>query len=55
MIHDLQPWVRPVEPDDEYEAGDRVLHHGYMYESEVNSNIWEPGAEGSDGLWVEVE
>ena len=37
-----------------YMAGDRVAHGGKTWESTIDGNVWEPGAQGSEGLWREA-
>lgn len=43
------PWVQP-DSTNAYKTGDKVTHNGKTWESEVNGNVWEPGAYG----WREV-
>lgn len=31
-----------------------VPEHGKTWESLVDGNVWEPGAQGSESLWKEV-
>lgn len=47
-------WVQP-DSTNPYAKGDRVTHGGKTWESLVDSNVWEPGATGSESLWKEVE
>ena len=49
-----QPWVQPEGAHDAYQTGDRVTHQGQTWESTINDNVWEPGAAGTEGLWVAV-
>lgn len=46
-------WVQP-ESTNPYNKGDRVTHNGKTWESLVDGNVWEPGAQGSESLWQEV-
>ena len=46
-------WEQP-DSTNPYAKGDRVLHNGKIWESLVDSNVWEPGATGSEALWKEV-
>ena len=46
-------WVQP-ESTNPYSKGDRVTHNGKTWESLVDGNVWEPGAQGSESLWQEV-
>ena len=48
------PWEQP-QSTNPYKKGDRVTHKGYMWESLVDSNVWEPGAVGSESLWKKIE
>lgn len=46
-------WAQP-ESTNPYNKGDRVTHNGKTWESLVDGNVWEPGAQGSESLWKEV-
>lgn len=46
-------WVQP-ESTNPYSKGDRVTHNGKTWESLIDGNVWEPGAQGSESLWQEV-
>ena len=46
-------WVQPGSTNP-YMTGDRVTHNGKTWESLVDNNVWEPGAQGSEALWQEV-
>lgn len=48
------PWEQPQSTNG-YKKGDRVMHNGKTWESLVDSNVWEPGAVGSESLWKEVK
>lgn len=48
------PWEQPNSTNP-YKKGDRVTHKGYTWESLVDSNVWEPGAVGSESLWKKVQ
>lgn len=47
------PWEQP-QSTNPYKKGDRVTHKGKTWESLVDSNVWEPGAIGSESLWKEI-
>ena len=47
-------WVQP-DSTNPYMKGDKVTHNGSTWESLVDGNIWEPGAVGTESLWVVVE
>lgn len=48
------PWEQP-QSTNPYKKGDRVTHNGKTWESLVDSNVWEPGAVGSESLWKKVQ
>lgn len=50
----ITEWVQP-DSTNPYKKGDKVVHNGITYESLVDGNIWEPGAVGTETLWVVVE
>lgn len=47
-------WEQP-DSTNGYSKGDRVTHNGKTWSSLVDSNVWEPGAIGTDSVWVEVK
>lgn len=49
-----EEWVQPTGAQDAYAKGDKVKHNGKVWESDVDSNVWEPGAAGTETLWHEV-
>lgn len=46
-------WERPGATNP-YMAGDKVTHGGKTWESTIDGNVWEPVAQGSEGLWREA-
>ena len=46
-------WAQPGSTNP-YMTGDRVAHNGKTWESLIDNNVWEPGAQGSEALWQEV-
>lgn len=46
-------WAQPGSTNP-YQTGDRVTHNGKMWESLIDGNVWEPGAQGSEALWQKV-
>ena len=44
-------WIQPTGAHDAYNKGDKVSHNGKHWISDVDANIWEPGAYG----WSEAE
>lgn len=48
--NEFPDWVQP-DSTNPYSKGDRVMHNGKKWESLIDANVWEPGAEGTDSLW----
>lgn len=46
-------WVQP-DSTNPYMAGDQVTHNGETWESLIDNNVWDPGAQGSEVLWQKV-
>lgn len=46
-------WQQPASTNP-YKKGDKVIHNGKTWESLIDGNVWEPGAQGSETLWKEV-
>ena len=49
----IPAWEQP-ESTNGYDKGDKVIHGGKTWESLVDNNIWEPGAEGPESIWQKV-
>lgn len=49
----LPAWEQP-DSTNPYMKGDKVLHNEKIWESQIDNNVWEPGAVGTETLWVEV-
>lgn len=47
-------WVQPTGAHDAYASGAKVSHNGKHWTSNVNGNVWEPGAAGIT-QWTESE
>ena len=47
-------WRQPQGAHDAYGNGDKVSHNGKHWQSDVDGNVWEPGAVGTEALWHEV-
>ena len=47
-------WRQPSGAHDAYSKGDKVSHNGKHWVSDVDGNVWEPGAVGTEALWHEV-
>lgn len=45
-IEEIPEWVQPTGAQDAYNKGDEVKHNGHVWESDVDSNTWEPGVYG---------
>lgn len=46
-------WVRPKGAHDAYAKGAKCSHGGKHWISNVDGNVWEPGAVGTEALWLE--
>ena len=46
-------WVQPGSTNP-YMTGDQVTHNGETWESLIDNNVWEPGAQGTEALWQKV-
>lgn len=44
-------WVQPTGAHDAYAAGALVTHNGFIWQSDVDGNVWEPGVYG----WTQLE
>ena len=49
----LPAWEQP-DSTNPYMKGDKVIHNEKIWESQIDNNVWEPGAVGTETLWVEV-
>lgn len=49
----IPDWVQPGSTNT-YMKGDKVRHKGKDWVSDVDNNVWEPGAVGTESLWSEV-
>lgn len=50
---EIGEWTQP-ESTNPYNKGDKVTHKGKTWESLVDGNVWEPGAQGSESLWKDI-
>ena len=39
-------WVQPLGQHDAYNTGDRVIHDGQVWVSNIDGNVWAPGVHG---------
>ena len=54
-------WSQPIGAHDAYNSGDKVSHNGKHWTSNIDANVWEPGAsgwreaveEGGVPMWVQ--
>lgn len=49
----IPEWEQP-DSTNGYSKNDKVTHNGKTWISLVDNNVWEPGATGTETLWVEV-
>ncbi len=42
---EIGEWVQP-DSTNPYKKGDRVMHNGHTWESDIDGNVWEPGVYG---------
>lgn len=49
----IPEWEQP-ESTNGYMIGDKVSHNKKIWESAVDNNVWEPGAIGTENIWIEV-
>ena len=47
-------WKQPTGAQDAYHKGDKVSHKDKHWVSDIDGNVWEPGAVGTETLWHEV-
>lgn len=52
-IEEWPAWKQPVGASDAYNTGDKVSHIGKHWVSKIDTNVWEPGAGGTESLWEE--
>jgi hypothetical protein len=48
---EIDDWKQPTGAHDAYNKGDKVKHGGYVWTSDIDGNIWEPGVHG----WTKVD
>lgn len=52
---EIEAWTPWDGISDKYQQGDVVSHGGKVWESVfAGQNVWEPGAPGTEAMWVEV-
>lgn len=49
----IPEWEQP-DSTNPYMTGDKVMHNGKTWISDVDNNVWEPGTAGTESLWKEV-
>ena len=45
-------WRQPTGAQDAYAKGAKVSHNEQHWVSDVDNNVWEPGAAGTERLWL---
>lgn len=45
-VEEWPEWIQPTGAHDAYNQGDKVSHNAKHWISDVDSNVWEPGAYG---------
>lgn len=48
-------WTQPLGQTDAYMKGDKVEHNEKIWVSLIDYNVWQPGAVGTESLWVEYK
>jgi len=48
---EIEDWVQPEGAPDVYMKDDKVKHNGYVWQSNIDNNSWEPGVYG----WTQIE
>lgn len=48
----IPEWVQPTGSHDAYAKDSIVTHNGQTWISLIAANVWEPGAAGTESLWV---
>src|SRR5690606_2344540 len=49
-----EPYRQPQGAHDAYRKGQRVTHGGFTWESLIDNNVWQPGAVGTEALWLNL-
>ena len=49
----IPAWEQP-DSTNPYSKGDKVMHNGKTWVSDVDNNVWEPGVVGTENLWKQV-
>lgn len=49
----IPAWKAPTGAHDAYPLNYRVTHNGKTWRSLVADNVWQPGAQGSEALWLD--
>lgn len=50
---EIPEWIQP-DSTNGYHAGDRVMHDGSVWESQIDNNVWEPSG-GMPNIWQAVQ
>lgn len=54
-LDEFPAWRQPTGSTDSYMKGDKVSHLEKHWVSDIDNNVWEPGATGTESLWHKVE
>ena len=46
-------WEQP-DSTNAYMKDDKVVHNDKVWKSLIDNNVWEPGAIGTESLWIEI-
>lgn len=47
----IYEWQQP-DSTNGYSLGSKVRHKGYVWVSQIDNNVWEPGTVGTESLWT---
>ena len=51
----IPEWIQPNGAHDAYALNALVTHAGYIWQSTIPANVWEPGSVGAENLWTQLE
>lgn len=50
----IPDWVQPS-AGNAFMTGDQCRHNGHVWESLIDNNVWEPGSQGTELLWTQID
>lgn len=50
---EIPEWIQPTGSTDAYMKGNKVKHNGFIWESLINNNVWEP-TDATSTLWTKI-